>query len=90
MSWSLDQRRLLHSKVHLSLIANRSSSSESSLWGGTHHGTLITLVCKIQLVVQSRALITFVTVGVFFSLYSCTYHFLTINSNITSESSQVN
>lgn len=33
MSCNLDQRRLLHSKVHLSLIANRSSSSESSLWG---------------------------------------------------------
>ncbi len=32
MSWSLDQRRLLHSKVHLSLMAKRSSSSESSLY----------------------------------------------------------
>lgn len=35
MSWSLDQRRLLHSKVHLSLMAKRSSSSESSLCKST-------------------------------------------------------
>lgn len=39
MSCNLDQRRLLHSKVHLSLIANRSSSSESSLWGNADYVT---------------------------------------------------
>lgn len=43
MSCNLDQRRLLHSKVHLSLIANRSSSSESSLWEKKDYVTLIIL-----------------------------------------------